>query len=115
MTGHLPSATRAAPHFDLRIEDLIVDGFAPSQSRAIAAALEQELVRLLAFDGAPFVAKEARHVRPIAFDRIDAGVITLVPGASARLVGYSAARAIVQSLRTASAGNAAAPVRRNGS
>jgi hypothetical protein len=114
MTAPRPSSALATPHFDLHIEDLVIDGFPPGESRAIAAALEQELGRLLARDAAPFTAKGKNRARPIGFERLDAGVITYAPSASPRVVGRVAAGAIVQQLHAASAGHATAPLRRSG-
>src|SRR4051812_35747928 len=95
--------TDAGPGFDLRIGELVIDGFTPGESRVIAAALEQELGRLLAEGVAPF----ARGGRggALGFDRLDGGTLTHAPGASPTAVGRSAARAVVQRLRTASMGH----------
>jgi hypothetical protein len=95
--------------FNLRINELVIDGYAPAESRAIAAALEQELGRLLA-DGVPPFAERSGA----AFDRLDAGTVTLAPGAAPAAVGRSAARAVVQRLRAASAGRETAPPQRGG-
>ncbi len=102
--------TDPAPGFDLRIGALVIDGFTPAESRAIAAALEQELGRLLADGTTPFAG--GRGGGAFTFDRLDGGTLTHAPGASATAVGRSAARAVVQRLRTASVGQGVAPGRR---
>jgi hypothetical protein len=98
----------SGPGFDLRIGELVLDGYAPAEGRTIAAALEQELGRLLADRAPPFGEGSGRRPGKYAFDRLDAGTVTHSPGASPQAVGRSAARAIVQRLRTLSTGNLAA-------
>ena len=113
MTRRRPHSTAPAPAFDLRIGELVLDGYAPGESRAIAEALEQELGRLLAAGPLPF-AQRGGGVAALAFDRLDAGTVTHPPQASPRAIGRSAARAIVQRLRTVATGHDAPPRRRGG-
>lgn len=87
------------PSYDLRIEELVLDGFPPAERHAIAAAMERELARLLAGSNAPFAAAGRPGVpENMAADRLDAGVVTLAPGASPQSVGVAAAQAIGRNL-----------------
>lgn len=101
------------PDFDLRIDEVVLEGFPPGQGRAIAAALEQELGRLLRNLPKGFAeAKPGSAGKVISVDRLEAATITCPPGASARIVGQSAAQAIVGRLRTLSTGHDPASGRR---
>ena len=44
----------ASPSFDLKIDELVLDGFPPGERFAIAAAFERELTRILSGPAAPF-------------------------------------------------------------
>ena len=112
MTRRRPHSAAPAPAFDLRIGELVLDGYAPGEGRAIAEALEQELGRLLAAGPLPFAQRGGAAA--LAFDRLDAGTVTHPPQASPRAIGRSAARAIVQRLRTVATGHDAPPRRRGG-
>jgi hypothetical protein len=98
--------------FDLRIEELVIDGYALAEGRALAAALETELGRLLADAVSPFAERSRGRARELAFDRLDTPPLTHAPGASPRAMGRSVAQAIVTKLRTLSTGQDSAP-RRN--
>jgi hypothetical protein len=112
MTRRRPPHDAPGPGFELRIGELVIDGYALREGRMVAAALEQELDRLLGDAAPPFAETSGRRARDLTFDRLDAGTVTHAPGASPRAVGRSAARAIVQRLRTLSTGHDAAPRRR---
>jgi hypothetical protein len=86
---------RSVPSYDLRIDELVLDGFPPAERYAIAAAMERELARLLTGPNVPFAA--AGGLGSIAVDRLDA-VVTLAPGASPQNVGVEAARVIGRNL-----------------
>ncbi len=86
---------RSLPSYDLRIDELVLDGFPPAERHAIAAAMERELTRLLTGPDAPFAA--AGGSGSIGADRLDA-VVTLATGASSRNIGVEAARAIGRNL-----------------
>jgi hypothetical protein len=104
----------SGPGFDLRIGELVIEGYAPAEGRAIAAALEQELGELLAEGSPPFGEGRGRRTGEFAFDRLDAGTVTHPAGASPQAVGGSAARAIVQRLRALSTGRDEAAGQRGG-
>ena len=99
---------RAAPQaeFELRIGELVIDGFSPAEARAIAESLELELGRLLTQSPAPFRDGHAAPRQPIDIDRADAGTIPQAPGGSQRALGRSAARAVARQLRRLSSGEA---------
>ena len=88
-----PSASLS---FDLRIDELVLDGFPPGERFAIAAAFERELTRILSGPAAPFAA--AGGPRRMDAGRMDAGRIILAPGGTARTTGIEAARAVGRNL-----------------
>ena len=61
MTGRRPAVRSPDPGFDLRIGELVIEGFPASEARAIGAALEQELGQILA-DGPRTLRRSA--IRP---------------------------------------------------
>jgi len=102
------------PLYELRIDELVLEGFALDERHAIAAAMERELTRLLSAADAPFATAGARG---LSVDSFDAGVFSVAAGASPATVGVAAARVVNRSLgtltgETASVGTvpAAAPV-----
>jgi len=87
------------PSCDLRIDELVLEGFPPSARYAIAAAMEQELTRLLTGPDAPIAATAGLNGRGnTSADRLDGGVISLAPDASPQSIGIGAARAISHNL-----------------
>src|SRR5262249_54352875 len=105
-----PPAPPPDPRFELRIRELVIDGFSPSEARAIGAALEQELGQLPADGTLPFADRRSGRARDrIAIDRLDAGNLTRRPGDSPQSVGQAAAHAIVRGLRTLATGRQPAP------
>jgi hypothetical protein len=91
------------PLYELRINELVLEGFAPGERHAIAAAMERELTRLLSAADAPFATAGARG---LSVDSLDAGVFSVADGASPATVGVAAARAVNGSLGTLTAGTA---------
>ena len=101
--------------FDLRIRELVIEGFPPGDGRAVAAALQQELGLILAAGTPPFADARSDGDRDhLTVDRLDAGTVMGPPDTSPHAVGRSAARAIVRRLRTLSTGHDPAPLRRGG-
>ena len=97
--------TRQPPTYDLRIGELVLDGMSPGEQRALVAALEGELGRLLAADTAPFARPlPGRGRQRIAVDRLDAGDVAVAPDASPRALGVAAAQTIVRQLGTLAGG-----------
>ncbi|MGH6949804.1 MAG: hypothetical protein ACREH4_02965 [Vitreimonas sp.] len=93
------AAPRTPPTCDLRIDELVLEGFPPNARYAIAAALEQELTRLLTGPDAAIAATAGSNGRgSMSADRLDGGVITLAPNASPQSIGIEAARAVSRNL-----------------
>lgn len=100
--------------FALHIRELVIEGFPPGESRAIAAALEQELGRLLGDGAPPFAGPGIRHgPGDLTVDRLDAGTVTGPPDTSPRAFGQAAAHAIVRRLRALPTGHDPVPVRKD--
>jgi hypothetical protein len=115
MIRRRPPVLASEPQFDLHVGELVIEGFPPDEGRAIVAALEQELGRILGDGTAPFAdARSGREHDGLSVDRLDAGTVMHAPDAAPRVVGQSAARAIVQRLRTLSSGHDPAPARKVG-
>lgn len=79
---------------ELRIEELVLDGFAPQDRYAIGDALERELMRLLAEEGTPAALSRSGEI-----ERIDSGDFTARPGAAPASIGVQAAQAIYRGFR----------------
>lgn len=77
------------PTIDLRIDELVLEGFAPDARLRIGAAVERELARLLA--EAPLSRAVASHDGAA---RLDGGALHAAPGASPEQVGAAVARAV---------------------
>ncbi len=78
---------------DLRIEELVLDGFAPADRYRIAEAVESELARLFAEQGVPpsLLAGQAPALR-------DGASFEAARGAPAEQIGAQVARAIYKGL-----------------
>jgi hypothetical protein len=114
MSPRRPLVRSPDQRFDLHIRELVIEGFPSGEGRAIVAALEHELGRLLADRTAPFAdARSDRGSQDLTVDRLDAGTVMRPPDASPRAVGQSAARAIVRRLQTLSTGHDPAPARKS--
>ena len=98
-----PRNHASGPDFDLRIGEMVIDGYTVADSRAIASALEKELGRLLKSGLPPLAARHGSAAGDLAIERIDAGMINTT-GVSPHAIGRAAARAVVQGLRALPAG-----------
>lgn len=79
---------------NIRIDVLVLQGFAPGDRHRISRAVETELVRLIA------VASPGRwNQEPVAFDRIDGGTFHVKAGTKPQSAGAEIARALFRSLR----------------
>ena len=77
------------PDVRLRIEELVLDGFAPGDRYRIGEAVERELSRLLAERGVPS-ALAAGGEAP----RLDAGSFELAPGSGPEAIGSRVAATV---------------------
>jgi hypothetical protein len=74
---------------DLRIDELVLNGFKSVDHRRLGEALEGELTRLVRERGLP---QGARHRHQA--DSVDGGTVTLRPEATAEAIGVAIARAV---------------------
>jgi hypothetical protein len=115
MTGRRPAVRSPDPGFDLRIGELVIEGFPASEARAIGAALEQELGQILANGPVPFADRRSgREDDHLAVNRLVAGTVMRPRGISPQGIGRAAAHAIVRRLWTLSTRHDPASVRRGG-
>ncbi|MDX1546710.1 MAG: hypothetical protein R3247_06970 [Rhodothermales bacterium] len=84
---------------DLRIDELVLDGLDGVNASHVGAVVQRELARLLTAHGVPPAWRQDGGA-----PRVDAGSITLAPGAPADAVGAQVARAVYGSM---TGGNAA--------
>lgn len=82
-------SNNAQPSFELRIEELVLHGFAPDERYAIGATVERELKRLFAARGIPASLAQAHESA-----HMDAGTIEVQAGADVELTGALLAQAI---------------------
>jgi len=76
---------------DLHIEELVLHGFAARDRHRIAAAVQQELSRLIANGG------KANQV-PLTLDRVDGGAFRVQAGAIPQAAGTQIARAVYRAV-----------------
>jgi len=76
-------------NIQLHIEELVLHGFAPGDRYRIAEAVERELQRLLAEQGAPALFGAA-----VDLARIDAGAFNLKTSANSEMIGAQIAQAV---------------------
>lgn len=81
-------------NIELRIEELVLHGFAPGDRYRIAEAVERELSRLLADQG---VLESLERGGGIA--SVDGGAFEVAPGSRAEVVGAQVAKAVYGGLR----------------
>ena len=79
---------------EVRIEELILHGFAPGDRHAIADAVQVELARLMQAGALP-----ARGQNELAFKRIDGGTFQIKRGSKAENSGGQIARSVFRGLR----------------
>jgi hypothetical protein len=89
---------------DVHIEELVLEGFAPGERHRIAAAVQQELARLISQGGVPQSVEN-----PAALARLDAGALHIQAGAPARTTGAKIGAAVYRSLRQDRADGATRP------
>jgi len=78
---------------EVRIDELVLNGFAPADGPRIGAAVKRELEHLLAGSAADM------GTRPDAkIARLNAGSFHVTPGASAHAIGLQVARAVDRGL-----------------
>ena len=77
------------PDVRLRIEELVLDGFAPGDRYRIGEAVERELTRLLAERGVPGGLAAGGEA-----PRLDAGWFDLAPGSGPEAIGTGVAAAV---------------------
>ncbi|MBK8048264.1 MAG: hypothetical protein IPK16_14775 [Anaerolineales bacterium] len=85
--------TRNPQSIQVEIGELVLHGFAPGDRYVIAAAVEQELTRLITEHAAPALWQQGA-----AQDRVDAGVLRQRPAAVATPVGIQVAGQLFQAL-----------------
>ncbi len=79
--------------FELHIEELVLHGFAPGDRYRLGEAVERELLRLFAERGAPPWLSRGGQV-----DRLDAGLLSAMPGAGPGVLGAQVAQAVYAAL-----------------
>lgn len=80
---------------ELRIDELVLHGVPAAERARVGAACERELARLLAREDAPLPPGLGRD---LAVARLDAGAVTLPPGATGQAIGTEVARAVYRGL-----------------
>ena len=93
-SGHAGGSRRQAtgsarPSIELRIEELVLRGFAPGDRYRIGEAVERELARLLAQGEVPPLLARAGHR-----ECLHAGPISVRSGVSAEAIGAEIARSV---------------------
>jgi hypothetical protein len=83
----------AQARVELRVDELVLDGFRPADRHRVAEGFQAELVRLLAERGVP-----PGLVRGGDRPALDAGAFRLPPGARPEAAGVQAARALYAGL-----------------
>jgi hypothetical protein len=80
---------------ELRVEELILQGFAPASREQIAAAVERELARLLAERGVPRPLDQGGDIA-----QVDGGSFTMTRDGRPEAIGAELAQAIYRGLGT---------------
>lgn len=78
---------------ELRIEELVLRGFAPRERHLIGEAVVRELTRLFTEEGIP-----PSLGRSGVISHLDGGALDVAPGASAEEVGARAARVLYRGM-----------------
>jgi hypothetical protein len=79
---------------ELHIEELVLHGFAPGDRYRIGEAVEHELARLLAEQGAPHL-----FGGNVELAGMDAGEFNLRPNAKSEMIGAQVAHAIYERMK----------------
>ena len=85
-----------APAVELHIEELVLHGFSPGDRHAIAAAVQNELSRLLSAQFAE--ALPGSFAQSSERERLDAGAFNVAPGANSNAVGNQIAQTVHRGL-----------------
>lgn len=85
-----------SPNVELHIEEIVLHGFTPVDRRAIAAAIEAELGRLLANEGLP-----ASLVDGTSLGALDAGAFPVAASDRPSAVGGRIGRSLYRSMGSA--------------
>lgn len=88
------SEIRNPKSIEIHIDEMVLHGFAMADRYSIADAVQHELARLLAENGAP-----SSLAQPAAIERISGGAFRLKSDANAESTGAQVARAIFGGLR----------------
>jgi hypothetical protein len=91
--GRQQAAGGTRPSIELRIDALVLRGFAPGDRHRIGEAVERELARLLAQEELPPLL-----ARPGQRDGLDAGPISVRSGVSADAIGAEIAQSVFRGL-----------------
>jgi hypothetical protein len=85
-------------NIELKIEQLVLHGFAPGDRHRIGAAIQQELARLLAEQGIPPGIVQGKTI-----EQFDGGAFEIKAGTPLRVIGAQIAQAIYGGLQYESA------------
>jgi len=102
MADHAPDRSGTAPTLDLRIEELVLHGFAPIDRHQVAGAIECELARLLCEPGAHDWLRRGGGAHRDGH-RLDAGSFIVPHGATPDAVGVQVAQAIYRGMAPSAA------------
>src|SRR5262245_52463743 len=89
------SNTQQPESINLHIEQLVLHGFSPGDRYAIADALERELTRLFAEQGA----LAHSFAQDVSTRRLDAGAFNVAPDSDPAVIGIQSARSLFQNIR----------------
>ncbi len=109
MAPQIADGRQARGSVKIHIEELVLQGFAPGDRHRIAAAVEQELVRLMSEGGLPRL-----QGNPLTLGRIKGGAFKVTAGAKPQAAGTEIAQAVFRSLRQHARASARAPRARPG-
>jgi hypothetical protein len=82
-------------NLELRIEELVLRGFAPGDRYRISDTMERELVHLFAKGGTPPSLAQGSEI-----ERLDGGTFEMWPGSGAQAIGVQVAQAVYGGLST---------------
>jgi len=76
-------------NIELRIEELVLRGFAPGDRYRIGNAMERELAHMFAEQGTPPSLAQGSEI-----ERLDGGTFEVKPGSRAEAIGVQVAQAV---------------------